>query len=208
MKIITVFDEDHEILHKKASAIAIDTEEGKKEAKYIADKLFETAEPIMPIAGLAAEQIGFDKQVFIYSYNRGAKDSFDIVINPTIIWKSDDILSSWEGCLSAVDGFGGNKAAKVPRAKTIIAQYYGVDGKLFTKKMTGYVAKVFQHEYDHLQGVVNTERHDSQVQYFPNHQEFVEFMREVRLQEAMTYDKPIDIDLNLIEEMAKTIDTE
>ena len=105
--------------------------------------------------GLAAPQIGIPQQVFIIrDYVPGtnsAADTFSMYFNPT--WKavfSDGKSKEYEGCLSV---FG--EIYEVERYNTIEAQWYEfVDNSTFlerTETLKGYLARVFQHEYDHLQ---------------------------------------------------------
>ena len=53
-----------------------------------------------------------------------------------------------------------------------------------------FAAKVFQHEYDHLQGYVNICRKDAEVKRFENKQEYITFIQEVKKQDAARYTKP------------------
>lgn len=75
------------------------------------------------------------------------------VINPKIVSKSKTMKKDWEGCLS-IPGIRG----LVPRHTWIVAEYTTADGKKKKQKFTDFVARVFQHEYDHLQGVMFLDR--------------------------------------------------
>jgi peptide deformylase len=99
--------------------------------------------------GLAAPQVGISKSFFIM-FNGSANI---VCFNPEIIDESDDAESLEEGCLSFKD-----KKLWINRRKWIKASYYDLNGKLKTPKFTGVMARAFQHEYDHTQGIVFTDR--------------------------------------------------
>jgi peptide deformylase len=80
----------------------------------------------------------------------------EVVINPTIIECSDELVKGWEGCLS-IPGIRG----LVPRHRRIRARYQTLDGALVDREFTDFVARVFQHEDDHLRGVVFLDRLES-----------------------------------------------
>lgn len=98
--------------------------------------------------GLAAPQVGVLKRIFIVDYD---DDQFE-VINPKLISSSGQCDGN-EGCLS-VDGYRGI----VPRPEHIKMSYYNRFGKKFTIQADDYFARVFLHEYDHLDGVLFTDR--------------------------------------------------
>ena len=99
--------------------------------------------------GLAANQIGLTKRIFVM----GSKDipGFDkpfAVFNPKILDVSDEQELFKEGCLSYPDLW-----LSVKRPREIVAEYQDSKGNIHTVKMDGLIARVFQHEYDHLDGV-------------------------------------------------------
>lgn len=75
------------------------------------------------------------------------------MINPAIVELSGTTETGWEGCFS-VPGLMG----LVPRAETISVQYTAADGIDVTEQYSGYVARVIQHEIDHLGGVEFVDR--------------------------------------------------
>lgn len=117
----------------------------------IAD-LFETMEAVQG-AGLAAPQIGVDQAVVIFGFGRNQRypDALPVprtvLINPTITALSDEEEEGWEGCLS-VPGLRG----VVPRWSQI--RYAGWDeaGRRIEREVSGFHARVVQHECDHLIG--------------------------------------------------------
>ncbi len=110
-------------------------------------------------AGIAAPQIGVDLRIIIFGIEKNPRypDAevvpITILINPQITNLSAELESAWEGCLS-VPGFRG----LVPRYKTI--RYTGRDenGNFINREVSGFHARVVQHEADHLNGILYLER--------------------------------------------------
>jgi peptide deformylase len=75
------------------------------------------------------------------------------MINPEILWFSGVLESGWEGCLS-IPGLRG----LVPRHHQIGVRYVTRTGEVCAVEYSGFLARVFQHEYDHLQGIVFIDR--------------------------------------------------
>lgn len=99
--------------------------------------------------GLAANQIGLDARVFV----AGSNDISGFVepqafFNPVILRTSTDIQSDKEGCLSYPGLW-----LKVKRPVWIEAAYQNAKGETIEVRVDGYLAKVFQHEHDHLEGI-------------------------------------------------------
>lgn len=103
--------------------------------------------------GLAAPQIGVGLQVVIFGFEKSERypDAEavpqTILINPVITPLADEEDLAWEGCLS-VPGLRG----EVPRFTRIRYQGYGPDGEPIDRSVTGFHARVVQHECDHLIG--------------------------------------------------------
>lgn len=93
--------------------------------------------------GLAAPQVGILKKMFIM----GNKDKLFVCINPEII-TGEGTEKDIEGCLSFPKLW-----LKVNRYKTIHVKYQVVTGDIVEESLTGIMARVFQHEFDHLNGV-------------------------------------------------------
>lgn len=106
-------------------------------------------------AGLAAPQIGVGLRVVIFGIKRnprypGVEPVPDtVLINPVIEPLSDDLEEGWEGCLS-VPGMRG----LVPRYTRLRYSGHDENGKRFTREVTGFHARVVQHECDHLDGIL------------------------------------------------------
>jgi peptide deformylase len=95
--------------------------------------------------GLAAPQCGILKQVIIVLMNEEPK----VLINPEIIFESEDKVTEEEGCLSFSGQF-----YPIPRAKEVTVKYKNLSGYPIRESHTGLVARILQHEIDHLHGIV------------------------------------------------------
>lgn len=155
-------------------------------AQKIADQLYQSLAPFFPAAGLAAPQIGISKSIFIFTPDRDPKN-IEVVINPSFEPLTEGKIEGWESCFSALLKSGVCECAKVSRYDSIRVSYLTLKGEKVEKDLHGFAAKVFQHEYDHLQGVVNVLRPDAEVKKFENRQDFTTFMQEVKKLDATRY---------------------
>ncbi|MDK1287952.1 peptide deformylase [Pseudoalteromonas umbrosa] len=112
--------------------------------------------------GLAAPQIYRSLQVFIMCskpsvrYPNAPSMAPTAIINPKIIEVSDELEKGWEGCLSVPSMRG-----LVPRHKRIKVRYYDQQGKRHTRVFDNFIARIFQHELDHLNGLTFIDRLES-----------------------------------------------
>lgn len=116
----------------------------KKEIKH----LIKTMRQMMKLAegiGLSANQVGLDRKFFIAD----VENKFYAIFNPIITKVSKETNEMEEGCLSVPDHFG-----LVPRADKIWLEGFDANGKKMKIKAWGFLARVFQHEVDHLNGVL------------------------------------------------------
>lgn len=109
--------------------------------------------------GIAAPQVSEPLRVFVIAgaesprYPGESGTEPRVVINPEIVSVSEETEKGWEGCLS-VPGIRG----LVPRHSSLLAVYRDRDGNLVEETFSGFSARIFQHEYDHLDGVVFLDR--------------------------------------------------
>jgi len=110
-------------------------------------------------AGLAATQIGELKRIMIFGvtanprYPDAEEVPMTVLINPEYEVIGDDVAGFWEGCLS-VPGMRGY----VERNSRIRYRGYDAEGMLIEREADGFHAIVFQHEYDHLDGILYPDR--------------------------------------------------
>ncbi|MDY7020434.1 MAG: peptide deformylase [Cyanobacteriota bacterium] len=109
--------------------------------------------------GIAAPQISQSDRLFIVAsrpnlrYPQAPKMKPTAMINPKIISYSSEQVKGWEGCLS-VPGVRG----LVPRYQSVKVEYLDRQGQQQRQQLTNFVARIFQHEYDHLEGIVFVDR--------------------------------------------------
>ena len=101
--------------------------------------------------GLSANQVGLDKSFFVMG---SEDDGYLTIINPEIKTVSDEKISISEGCLSFPDLY-----IHIVRPKEIVTKFIDLEGhKQDDIKFDGMAARVFLHEYDHLQGITFNNR--------------------------------------------------
>ena len=98
--------------------------------------------------GISAIQLGVPVQVFLMG-NPKAPDEMISIINPIIVDIDTEGIKAFEGCLSFPHLY-----LNVTRPASIKVRFADVTGEVHTKTFSGMTARIFQHEYDHLQGDV------------------------------------------------------
>ncbi|WP_047042179.1 peptide deformylase [Vibrio mexicanus] len=145
----------HPVLRQKANEVVDILSE---ECQVLINEMITTVEQANGV-GIAAPQIYQSLRIFIMSSKPNARypDAPDMpvtaVINPEIVEASSEVEKGWEGCLSvpSMRGF-------VPRHKTIRVRYFDQQGHLQEAVFTDFLARVFQHELDHLDGITFVDR--------------------------------------------------
>ncbi|WP_439647441.1 peptide deformylase [Brucepastera parasyntrophica] len=139
----------NEELRKKAEPVAEITEETAK----LVNDMFEAMEKEKGV-GLAAPQVGLGLRIFIVKADDGVRRAF---INPQIIATSQKQVVFEEGCLSIPKIY-----EDVIRPESITIQARNEKGRRFTLEAGGYLARIIQHEYDHLEGILFIDRIDKE----------------------------------------------
>ena len=110
--------------------------------------------------GIAAPQIGINKRIIVVGakkenikYNDAEEIPVTAMINPTWIKLSKETDIQYEGCMSVPSIRG-----RVERYKNIELTYYNEKGEKIVKQLNGFLARLVQHECDHLDGIVFLER--------------------------------------------------
>ncbi len=151
-KVITV---PNEVLRKKSHKVT----KFDKNLKTLIDDMVETMRDA-PGVGLAAPQIGVLEKVIIIEFgdeeDEEAPSQLYAVVNPEITRASDEKVMGVEGCLS-IPGIVGD----VERSVSIIVKGQNRNGKNVKYKLNGWVARIFQHEINHLHGVLFTDLAES-----------------------------------------------
>ena len=128
------------------------------ETQALVDDMFETMLDAGGV-GLAAPQVGVGVQLFVYASvdpdRPDAEESPELqaLVNPAVEPVSGELVYDWEGCLSIPDLRG-----LVPRHPVVRVHALDRSGRRIDLRAEGYEARIIQHEYDHLNGVVFVDR--------------------------------------------------
>jgi peptide deformylase len=136
------------VLRKKATPVKVFDDDLRK----LVDDMVETmyAEPGV---GLAAPQIGVSLRLLVTDITVGEKpDALIVLANPKIVSSSGRVIEE-EGCLSIPD-----IRAEIPRAEFVEIRGWNLDQQEVSLKGRGYLARAFQHEMDHLDGILIWDR--------------------------------------------------
>jgi len=154
MAIRIIVKEPDEVLHKKAKEVTKITPNVQKLLDDMADTMYD-AEGV----GLAAPQVGILKRLIVI--DAGDEHGLIKMINPEIVESEGEQFGS-EGCLS-IPGWNGD----VRRAEKVTVKGLDREGNELVITGTGLLARAFQHEIDHLNGVLFTEIADRVYEYVP-----------------------------------------
>lgn len=157
MALLKIARMGHPVLLRQCDPVA---DPGAPEVRRLVADMMETMMDA-PGVGLAAPQVFVPLRLFVFRVpgGRAGQDPLDteqgntVLINPTVELIGEERVFGWEGCLSIPD-----MRAAVPRAQRI--RYRGVDcdGHVIEREASGFHARVVQHEYDHLDGILYTMR--------------------------------------------------
>ena len=126
------------------------------EVAALARDLIDTCEDISG-NGIAAPQVYEPLRMFVFRVRRGVMPEgaamreipWTVVINPTLTFLTEEKKLYWERCLSLPGLYG-----QVPRITKLRMEAYGLDGEKYTMTTAYFLARLLQHEYDHLDGVL------------------------------------------------------
>lgn len=109
--------------------------------------------------GIAAPQVFVSQRIIIVAsrpnlrYPDAPLMEPVVMLNPQILWQSEETCTGWEGCLSVPDA-----RAPVPRANSLRLRYLTRNGESVEAEYEGFIARIIQHECDHLDGILFPER--------------------------------------------------
>lgn len=170
---IKILDEKNKILHEISKEVTFPiSEEDRKLAedtiKYLEmsqDEKIAEKYNLRAGMGMAFVQMGHLKRIFVIANELEEKEKFEeyIIINPKIISQSEELIyvGEGEGCLSVnreVEGI-------VPRCARITIEYYDYEGNKKTMRAREDLAVAFQHEIDHLNGILFVDKIDPKNPY-------------------------------------------
>lgn len=151
MAILKIARMGHPVLLQKCTPVA---DPGAPEIRRLVADMMETMEDA-PGVGLAAPQVYQALRLFVFRVPGGRQDPDDtpisntVLINPTLELIGEERVMGWEGCLSIP-----HLRAAVPRAARVRYRGTDCDGNVIEREATGFHARVVQHEYDHLDGIL------------------------------------------------------
>jgi peptide deformylase len=152
MAIRTIVTTPDPVLRRKAHKVtAFD-----KDLQTLIDDMIETMR-LAPGVGLAAPQVGVSQRVIVVEYGDDEKEDAPkklyALVNPEIVSGSEDIVEGTEACLS-IPRIQGD----VERHEKLMVKGFNRQGKPVKLKLSGWMARIFQHEIDHLDGILFTDR--------------------------------------------------
>lgn len=150
MSVLKVYEYPHPVLKKKAEKVSGVDDEMRK----FLDDMLETMYAAEGV-GLAAPQVGVSKRIVVIDISHDDEDRMPplYMVNPEIVWKSDERVCGEEGCLSVPE-----QRAEVERYAAVKVEYIDYHGKNQILEADGFLAIAVQHELDHLDGILYIDR--------------------------------------------------
>jgi peptide deformylase len=152
MAVLEIITSENPVLRRKAKKVHKITPQLQK----LADDMVETMRAA-PGVGLAAPQVAVSERLFVAELEKSEENpgsgKLYIVFNPEYVFRSDEMVDGVEGCLS-VPGYAG----EVSRHNKVVVKGLDRHGNRIRIEAEGWLARVFQHEIDHLNGVLFTDR--------------------------------------------------
>lgn len=153
MTILPICITGEPVLHRKAEEVR----EITPEIKALIDDMFETMDKA-PGVGLAAPQIGVGLRIFVYDYEFEETRLRGVAINPELTLSEiedsePDPETESEGCLSVP-----TERFPLKRASQVTLKALDENGNLYELRVNGWMARIFQHEHDHLEGILYVDR--------------------------------------------------
>jgi len=156
MRVLQVTDTtDYKVL----TAVSADVDLKDKDLQLLIDRMYTTVRDSANAGvGIAAPQVGINKNIIWVQRFDKPGEPFEAYINPKIKWGSKLLRKGGEGCLSIPDLRG-----DVLRHYTIAVSYFDRYGQRHEEMVEGFTAVIFQHEIDHLMGILFTDRLEQQA---------------------------------------------
>ena len=152
MPLLDIVTVPNKVLRGKAKAI----KKVDQDTKTLIDNMVETMREA-PGVGLAAPQVGILSRVIVVEWGDDEEDESKkklyTLVNPEIVKKSKETVLGVEGCLSIPKFVG-----EVERSEKVTVKGFNRNGQPVKINATGWLARIFQHEIDHLEGILFTDR--------------------------------------------------
>ena len=128
-----------------------------KFTQILADRMLKSVvDPKNRGVGIAAPQVGINRRMVVVQRFDKENKPFEIFINPEIIWSSELMQKGPEGDLSF------EERGEVMRHYIVHVRYFNLKGEIITEILEGFTSVIFQHERDHLDGILLTDRIEEQ----------------------------------------------
>jgi peptide deformylase len=144
MALLEILQAPHPVLKTRAAPVARVDER----VRQLAADMFETMYKA-PGIGLAAPQVGVSERLVVLDVADGEERRPMVLVNPEILWRSDERTTAEEGCLSLPGHF-----ADVTRPLAVKVRHLTEQGEERLLEAEGLLARCVQHELDHLDGVL------------------------------------------------------
>ena len=142
----TLISPDDPLLHKKIKKCSYNLDRSKL-SYTLNENMFHYNG-----VGLSANQIGIEERVFVMMIDIDLQETITC-FNPRIIKESKKEVVMEEGCLSYPELF-----IEISRPSSIIVKYEDEGKSIIKRRLDGFIARIFQHEYDHMEGIDFTQR--------------------------------------------------
>lgn len=140
-------------LRQKSRRVGVITDEIRQVVREMEEATIDWDQSRAHESGVALAAVQIDRLYKIVvvrnDYNDKDNHEFTVFINPEITKLEGEIKADFEGCLSVPDIYG-----KVPRHTKVRVRALGLNGKQFRVTAEGFLARIFQHEIDHCNGIV------------------------------------------------------
>ena len=151
MSILKIARMGHPVLRERAREVAPDEFESP-ELVDLVDDMVETMAEYAGV-GLAAPQVHHGLRLFVMQTDPDDEATLRVAVNPRLTPLGEEGWEDWEGCLSIPDIHG-----RVPRSTSVRLEALDESGRAYVEELEGFAARVCQHEYDHLDGLIFVDR--------------------------------------------------
>ncbi len=155
MRVVTIASEaDSLLLRRECEPLTYKHISSPEFGRLVASMIETVGDPENEGVGIAAPQVGISRRVVVVQRFDKEGTPFEVYVNPEIVARSESVAIGGEGCLSVPDRRG-----EVPRATQITLRYR--DAVTFEPRqevVEGFTAVIFQHEIDHLDGILYIDR--------------------------------------------------
>ena len=174
--------EEAQILRKPSVDVPIPIDSnGQRDIKILVNAFLERDDAL----GLAAPQVGINKRIVVFR-NKGfnekeqikSENDYDVLINPRITQLRGEKVSASEGCLSCPE-----IKVEISRFSEIKVRACDLNGRKISKRYTDFLARIVQHEIDHLEGKLIID-YEGTVSFPRKRQEFFTWLFQEKLKEA------------------------